>query len=148
MVRETRTHLPLDEEEATSPKALTKAQFGQRVYSLMLKKGWKQSDLARHSGLKRDSISTYVRGRVFPTPQSLQALAKALGVKPEELLPNIAKSAIDADEPSLSMRASTLDPAKVWLQVNQQVSMKTALRIAQVLEEEKEAARNEAPDAG
>ena len=64
------------------PRHLSKQEFGKRLYKLMLERGWHQSELARQSGLPRDSISVYVRGKSLPTPTSLQALARAFGVQP------------------------------------------------------------------
>ena len=46
-----------------SQKVLQKQEFGRRVYALMMEKPWTQSELARASGLGRDSISQYVRGK-------------------------------------------------------------------------------------
>ena len=108
MPRKQRTHLepqglgadkPMQSE--STPRHLTKQEFGRRIYSLMLKKGMRQSDLARAADLPRDSISVYIRGRSLPTPLSLQKLAGALGVKAEDLLPNHVETAIDADAPEL-----------------------------------------------
>lgn len=120
-----------------TPKALTRQEFGRRVYQLMLAKGWRQSDLARRSGLGRDSISTYIRGRSFPEPVSLQKMAKALGVTSEELLPNTIASAIDAEHPAIELKQATGQPGMAWLRVNRLVSISTAARIIDLLKDEK-----------
>lgn len=117
-------------------KHLSKQEFGRRIYTLMNAQGWHQSELARKSGLTRDSISTYINGKVFPTPQKLAKLAKALEVPPESLLPNHLESAIDADMPSFEMRVSPNAPGTAWLRVNRLVSVKTAVRIADLLQED------------
>lgn len=120
-----------------SPAALTLQEFSRRLYKLMLGKGWTQAELARQSGLTRDSISGYVRGNHMPTHESVKALAKALGVKAEELLPNIVESAID-DIPSLELKVSTSDPTKSWLRVNRLVSTKTAGEVIGLLNDDAE----------
>lgn len=130
----------MNHEVKLTPRNLTKQEFGKRVYTLMMKRGWTQSDLARYAGLNRDAVSTYVRGTAFPTPQNVSRLAAALGVEVDQLLPNQSMGAIDEDTPSFSMKASTNAPDKVWLQVNQLVSMSTAVRIATLLEQDHHAA--------
>jgi transcriptional regulator with XRE-family HTH domain len=119
-----------------TPKHLTKEEFARRVYRLMVQRGWTQSDLARHAGLPRDAISVYVRAKSLPTPVNLAKLAACFGMKAEELLPNIVESAIDNDQPAFEMRASTAAPGKVWLRVNRLVSMSTAVKIAELLEQD------------
>jgi transcriptional regulator with XRE-family HTH domain len=117
-----------------TPKHLTKQEFGNRLYKLMMAKGWRQSDLARQAGLNRDSISTYIRGTSLPTPQNLQELARAFGMKPEELLPNHSIAAINEDVPAFEMKMSAFAPDKVMLRVNRLVTMATAVQIAQLLQ--------------
>lgn len=117
-----------------APSHLTKQQFGRRLYQLMLQRGWTQSELARQSDLPRDSISVYVRGKSLPTPASLQKLAEALSVKPEELLPNHVESAIDSDTPALEIKVSPNAPNIAWLRVNRLVTVATALKITELLE--------------
>jgi transcriptional regulator with XRE-family HTH domain len=119
----------------TTPKFITKAEFGRRVHQYILKKGWTQSELARRSGLPRDSISTYVRGAVFPSELSLDKLAKALGVKAEELLPNKLENTISRSQhPSFEMKASETEPGLVWLRVDRLVKFASAVQIANILD--------------
>lgn len=132
MAKRNRTHItdetsgkPVD----LAPKHLTKHAFAKRLYKLMVSKGWNQSELARRAGLPRDSVSTYVRAKVLPTPQSVQGLAAALGVEPHELMPNHVESAIEDDMPSLEMRVSVNAPGKAWLRVNRLVSLSTAAKV-------------------
>jgi transcriptional regulator with XRE-family HTH domain len=136
MTNRVRTHISGDTPTETRlvPKHLTKQQFGKRLYNLMLGKGWTQSELARQSGLPRDSISVYVRGRSLPTPASLSALAAALGVTSDELLPNHIEGAIDEDMPAMELKVSPNAPNVAWLRVNRLVSTKTALTIMEMLE--------------
>ena len=131
MVRELRTHVGGDAmvDPKLTPKHLTKQEFANRLYKLMLAKGWNQSELSRRAGLPRDSISTYIRGKTLPTPISLQKLAETLDISSEELLPNHVESAIDFDTPALEMRVSPNAPNTAWLRVNRAVSLKAALNI-------------------
>jgi transcriptional regulator with XRE-family HTH domain len=119
-----------------APSHLTKQEFGKRVYRLMIGKGWTQSELSRQSGLPRDSISVYVRGKSLPTPQSLESLAKALDTTPEELLPNHVESAIDEDHPSLEMKVSPNAPNVAWLRINRLVTVGAALKIMEILNDD------------
>lgn len=99
----------------------------------MIKKGWTQSELARKAELPRDSISVYIRGKSLPTPISAGKLAKALGVKPEEILPNHIESAIDEDSPAFELKQSPNTPGTAWLRVNRLVTMAVGLKIAELL---------------
>jgi transcriptional regulator with XRE-family HTH domain len=133
--RKVRTHIVNDDNmPPLTPKHLTRQEFGNRLYKLMLRKGWTQSELARRADMPRDSVSTYIRGRTMPTPTNVQKLAAALGVAPEQILPNLIESAIEDDIPDFEFKASPHDPSRVWLRINRLVNMKTALQIATLLE--------------
>jgi transcriptional regulator with XRE-family HTH domain len=121
---------------------LTRKEFGQRLYSLMLERGMRQADLARAAELSRDSISGYVRARNTPDAGSLKKLAKALGVTPEDLLPNITEEAIDLEtNPSIEVKASSDNPNRSWVRLNREVSTGTVIKIMQALEEDQPAAK-------
>ena len=123
-------------DEALRPKHLTKQEFGRRLYNLMVRKGWTQSELARQAGIARDSVSTYVRGRSLPEPLNLERLAKALGVSAAELLPNHMESAIDDDAPSLELKVSTANANLAWLRVNRLVTTRAAMEIMSILNDD------------
>lgn len=142
MPRKCRFHIDELPEGGMLPKHLTKQEFGRRLYTLMIGRGWNQSELARQADLPRDSISTYVRGRTLPTPKSLQALAKALDMTPADLLPNAVESAVDEDMPSIEMRVSTSAPGAAWLRVNRLVSLQTAAEVIRIIEADRAASHN------
>lgn len=123
-----------------TPKHMTKDEFARRLYGLMVEKGWRQADLARHAGLPRNAISVYLRAASLPNPDSLKALAKALGVEPDILLPNYKESAIDRDNPALEFRVSPADPKTAWIRINRSVSTALAIKIMSLLEAEDEQA--------
>lgn len=100
-----------------APKQLSKQEFGRRVYQLMIAKGWRQSDLARHSGVPKDSISTYIRGKVLTTPVSVSKLAEALGVSPEKLMPDHIEGPANVENPELEIRANPGMNGTAWLRV-------------------------------
>ena len=62
-------------------------KFANRLMQLMRERAWSQADLSRATGFKKDRISTYVRGRNFPTKKAIGKLAAALGVDPTYLYP-------------------------------------------------------------
>lgn len=140
MPRKDRTHILSDAapsgDDLSTPKFLTKEEFGRRLYKLMIGKGWRQSELARRADLPRDSISSYVRGRTYPTPKSVEKLAAALGVEPERVLPNMNHNAILEDRPSFELKVSPGDPSKAWLKIDRQVSFTVGTKIAAMLEED------------
>lgn len=108
-----------------------KEAFARKAYQLMLKKGWRQSELARNADLPRDAISVYMRGQSLPTPGNLKKLAKALGVEPDELLP--AHLLAEQHRIPLFEIKNTDQPNVVLLRVNQEVPLSVALKIAELL---------------
>lgn len=79
--------------------------FSDWLISQMNRQGWSQSDLARASGLNRQSISDYVnKRRTNPDANALNSIARALKLPPEEvyraagLLPGQPKSNPSVEE--------------------------------------------------
>jgi transcriptional regulator with XRE-family HTH domain len=99
-----------------------------------MERGLNQSELARRAEVGRDSISTYIRGRSFPEPKALAKVARALGVIPQELLPNTIAAALDSDKPSVEIKESSGNPGKMWMSLNRLVTTKQALQIMQILQ--------------
>lgn len=137
MARSNRTHLPPNSKTPKTtliPKHLAKEEFARRLYQLMVGRNWRQSDLARHADLPRNAISIYIRGVSLPTPENLKRLAAAFSMKPEELLPNYAESAIERDNPELDFRVSPANSKIGWLRINRLVKTATATKILELLE--------------
>lgn len=61
-------------------------QFGKKLREVRLKKNKSQGDIARILGVHRSYISGLERGTRNPSPLTVQKIAKALGVKTEELI--------------------------------------------------------------
>lgn len=122
-----------------TPEALTKQEFGRRLQRALHDRNWSQADLARAvedaTGEKmgRDAISTYINGRSFPTPASLNRLCKALNMTREELFPNALMNATQDEHPAFEMRAATGQPGRAWVRVNRLMSFETAAEIARLL---------------
>lgn len=76
------------------------------------KKGWTQSDLARASGVTRQTINDYEsRRRVKPDIEMLWKISKALGY-PDDFLPRLAgllPAAIELDESAERIIQETSD---------------------------------------
>lgn len=135
------TKRPAYTEANISPELPTDAvrlEFARRLQRAMIEKGWTQSELARRASayapqkrMIRDNVSKYIRGRVLPGPLHLQALCKALGKKPEDLLPTRGTPTGGAETPSMDLR--DLQDGNAWLRINQAVPMTTALEIARLL---------------
>lgn len=137
MARNPRTHLPPNNKTQKStliPKHLAKEEFARRLYQLMIGRSWRQSDLARQADLPRNAISIYIRGVSLPTPENLKRLAAAFNMKPDELLPNYAESAIERDNPEIDFRVSPANSKLGWLRVNRLVKAATAIKILELLE--------------
>lgn len=81
----------------------------------MEKRGWKQSDLARHAGLDSGLINNYISGRRNIGATSALAIAKAFKVAPEivfrkaGLLPNVPESTAEEEQLLYLFRQMTPD---------------------------------------
>ena len=64
-----------------------KAQVGSRIRGLREEKGWSQEELGFRSGLHRNYIGGVERGERNVGVENIGKLAKALGVRPRDLLP-------------------------------------------------------------
>ena len=109
----------------------------------MLEKGWNQSVLARRAKkftkgkMGRSNISVYIRGKSLPSPTNLYAVARALDVTTEELLPDIIEEAeaISEGKP-FEMSSVPGMPGKVNLRINEIVSFDRAIKIVQMLKQD------------
>lgn len=123
-----------------APKDAVLAEFGRRLQAAITKQGWNQSEMARQAAnytadgtFGRDNVSLYVRGKTLPGPPHLHALCKALGMKPEELLPSRGTPSVDNQMPRLDVRDA--GEGKAWLRINMAVSWPVALDIMKLLKE-------------
>lgn len=122
--------------------------FAQRLQRLMTQKGWNGQDLAdaaskfvpdshkdKRTGkrfvLGRHLISAYLRAANEPTEANLTYIAKALGVKPSELL---QPAPGEGDSPQYATATSTLD-GKTRLVIDAEVDAETALTILRMIRE-------------
>ena len=133
------------DEVGRRPTTAQKREFAQRLLALTTAKGWSQSDLARAAfgsvkdrqgrtvARRRDSVSAYLRGRVFPDPESLAALCHALAVQPKDLAPFLGAIAGGAGERVLEIRQIPDDPERVWIRLNQLVPLTDALAISAIV---------------
>jgi transcriptional regulator with XRE-family HTH domain len=116
-----------------SQKVLTRQEFGRRLYNFMMQKMYSQSDLARASGMGRDSISQYVRGRSVPSPKNLVKLADALDVEVDVLFPNYNAQSNAIEQPTLELKSIEADAEHFWLRINMKVPAEKALAVMQIL---------------
>jgi transcriptional regulator with XRE-family HTH domain len=132
---------------APSVKTLELQNFARRLHTLLAQGGMSQSDLARaiwgpgtdprgyNVAKNRDRIVHYLRGRSLPNPENLRKMAEALGVTPEELMPPTS-AAVDDENPAVSISMVGGHPGRAHLVVNKLVSMKLALQIGELLNQE------------
>lgn len=115
--------------------------FAQRLNKAMLTKGWTGAELAREASrhvpkshrdkdgnqyeLGRHLTSAYLRGANEPTDKNLEYLAKALGVKPDDLLKPMPG---EGESPQYATATSGLD-GKTRLVVDAEVDAEVALKI-------------------
>ena len=61
-------------------------EFGLRVRKLREEQGWSQEDFADKIGIHRTYVGGIERGERNPTLTTITRIAKALGVKPSDLV--------------------------------------------------------------
>lgn len=115
--------------------------FAKNLSRLMLSKGWNQSDLARAAQVHmppgkdfgRHLVSSYVRGASRPLPTQLDAIAKALGVKTTDLIPEAGDVEFIGSpvEIKLNVQANNRTRIKLDMEVDTAVALKIADLISQ-----------------
>lgn len=115
-----------------------KKQFARKLQSLMLEKGWNQSETARRAGMGRDNISCYVRALNLPETNQLYKLAKAFRVDPNDLIPD----ALDISEPApdAPFEIRQVGEDQFYLRVSQTMSWEQAEKILQAISANKDKA--------
>lgn len=115
--------------------AQAKQEFAERLQAAMVKKGWNQSELARQStkfmpggkDIGRDKVSNWIRALHMPGPIPLKALADALGVSSEYLIPARPTPAAERATPPLNVE--DLGDGSVFLKINQRVQWPVAIKV-------------------
>lgn len=123
---------------------LVRAEFSNRLAKILADRGWNQSDLARAAEkhlpkgehFRRDNVSAYLNKISLPRPRQLVAMAKALGMSPNDLLPSVGSSGRTVSMP-YSMRPVDGVPGRAWLQVDMEVPMSRALAVLSILDDSK-----------
>jgi transcriptional regulator with XRE-family HTH domain len=118
--------------DKSSPREIAKADFAKHLYEEIHKRGWTQSEFARHCDLARDAISTYVRGRSLPSDDALLKMSAVLGVEAHDLLPTArprAERAQKLTEYFIEMRELPHDDTRVVLHLHKILPKKVAERI-------------------
>jgi len=123
--------------------------FGKRLHAAMVARDMNQSDLCRkvwgetidNRGItvarNRDRMSQYIAGRGYPTVENLTKIADALGMKPEELAPEVLQASAErSDDPAVQLLAVNGSLDRVFLKVNVLVTLKTATTVIGLLQED------------
>ena len=116
--------------------------FAQRLQTRMIDSGMTQSDLVRatnkllpvgHS-MSRDSMSKYLRGKNIPNPVYATAMAKALGAKPEDLLPSRGPLTRDsASDMAAPFKMTEQGDGNVWVSINMAMPWDAALEVMKLV---------------
>lgn len=136
---------------AGAPKDALRQEFARRLSKAIQDANINQSELAEKASkflpedeqMGRSLVSAYVRGRAIASPSRLTAMCKVLKVEEEWLVPKAMAPSVDRDNPTFNMQA--LEDGNVWLKLNRPLSMKAALKIMQIVEQDDE--ENGAPNA-
>lgn len=124
-----------------------KSEFARRLQAAMIERGWNQSELARRAtamlpkpekgqkrgaDIGRDSVSHYMRGKMLPLPLYLEAICKALGVAPADLMP----ARVPTVAPSGPFEMKGLPDGRVYLRISRTLRQEAAMKIMAILAEE------------
>ncbi len=125
------------------PSHVDPQDFARRLHALMLERGFTQSTLAKeafgerkdHRGIvipaKRDQISAYVTGKRLPNAENLMQLAKALGVKMSDLVPDVERAPVDKNQ--LPWQATPQPDGKIFITVSYAFEPKAAAQIIDIV---------------
>ena len=124
----------------TNDKETRMRDFAKRMQKAMVAKGWSQSDLARAAqkfmpegqDFGRHLINYYIRLRGLPTPIYLKALADALGVPPDELLPP-QDHWTTREFVGVQIASVEGSPDEVWLEYRGRMSMTKAIEVMKLV---------------
>jgi transcriptional regulator with XRE-family HTH domain len=124
--------------------------FARRLEAARIAKGWNMSELAREAsrhlptpkrgqkqgkGVTRDLISNYTRAKMRPRPEYLEAIAKALDMTREELMPSSPGAAPPPDQfPAMTLNQQ--EDGRAWIRLNRALSMPAALAIIEIVQKE------------
>jgi transcriptional regulator with XRE-family HTH domain len=100
-----------------------------------------QAELARRSGMQRDSFGRYVLGKTMPPDAKLIAIAKVFGVKPSDIDPD--RTELDGIEmqSAPARTAYSISPSlngekgRVFLEVATEMPFSEAAKIVQIITE-------------
>lgn len=112
--------------------------WAERLQDLVARSGLRQAEIARRSGMQRDALGRYVRGLTRPPAVKLVALARVLGVAPEDIDPDRA-DLVGVELPNpvpplyRLMPARSHDPDRMLIEVTAEVDRATALAIVDLL---------------
>lgn len=120
------------------PPEHIRLQIGRRIQAFLDDKGWRQSELSRRSGIGRDSISLYIRGKNTPTHASLAKIAKALGVDIADIAPELRQATSERLKASGAREAdvelTSVGDGKARLRIDRVLPMGDAVQILAILE--------------
>ena len=85
------------------------SQFAQNLARIRKQRGLSQADLAELAGLSRRMINHYETHAIQPPIEKIEAIAKALGIKPSQLLDSKAKNS----EKDAASDLTGIDPRSV-----------------------------------
>lgn len=118
-----------------------KRQLARNLQRALADRGWSGAELARRASqytpkgtFGRDSISKYLKEQTLPNATHLDAMAKALNMDPDELLPNPMAARLarrPSPESPVSMEAGKNGTAR--LRINEQVPIDVAIEVIRMI---------------
>lgn len=107
-----------------------KEHFAQKLYQLLVNRGWSQADFARRAGFTPNQVSTWINARVLPSPHSLMKMTQIFNIEANELVPGHGSLLDDpVASPTVDMRVVPGRPNAAHLHVSVIVPTTLAAKI-------------------
>lgn len=118
----------------------TGSEFARRLHRALAERGWTQSELMRRAQpflpegvrLGRDSVSQWMNRPSTPDPVRLEAVAKALNMRPADLVPAHVLPAPAGDAPDFAIEADA-GGETMYVRINQRLPAEIALEIQRLV---------------
>lgn len=108
--------------------------FAENFYRILDEKNISQRDVCSHTDMQPYELNKYARGTLTPKPDKVQAIARALNVEPDELIPGYVTK---KDRKRAAVRMVTLDSGNVWLEFSAAFDPEIANQILELISKNK-----------
>jgi transcriptional regulator with XRE-family HTH domain len=92
--------------------------------------GMTQKDLATKTGMQEYEVSRYVLGKSTAKPAKVEAMAKAIGISPDKLVPGYVSKQMPA---GMAIQFKKLDTGNVWVEFSGAFDQDTTSKLLEIM---------------